>query len=152
MEKRICFHKCQGDFKISWFHRLTLLKRVLNALKIVRSQFNTSNCNNKCQILAFTFLQVKSICSFVFQNSWKRFIFLFLQFNGETVRGCPFVCRVSDTSRVSLTLRHLELIPVGQPAAFNIAVDRGGSAELTVTVRSKWFVSFTQSLPTYTYI
>lgn len=60
-----------------------------------------------------------------------------LQFNGETVRGCPFVCRVADTSRVSLTLRHLELIPVGQAAAFNIAVDGGGSAELTVTVRSE---------------
>lgn len=60
-----------------------------------------------------------------------------IQFNGETVRGCPFVCRVADTSRVSLTLRHLELIPVSKPAAFNISVDGGGSAELTVTVRSK---------------
>lgn len=59
-----------------------------------------------------------------------------IKFNGETVRGCPFVCRVADTSRVSLTLRHLELIPVGQAAAFNIAVDGGGSAELTVTVRT----------------
>ncbi|KAK8743524.1 hypothetical protein OTU49_001121 [Cherax quadricarinatus] len=59
-----------------------------------------------------------------------------IKFNGETVRGCPFVCRVADTSRVSLTLRHLELIPVGQPAAFNISVDGGGSAELTVTVRT----------------
>ncbi|XP_076033174.1 filamin-A-like isoform X3 [Oratosquilla oratoria] len=59
-----------------------------------------------------------------------------IKFNGETVRGCPFVCRVADTSRVSLTLRHLELIPVDRPAAFNIAVDGGGSAELTVTVRT----------------
>ncbi|XP_068231445.1 filamin-A isoform X3 [Palaemon carinicauda] len=59
-----------------------------------------------------------------------------IKFNGETVRGCPFVCKVADTSRVSLTLRHLELIPVGQAAAFNIAVDGGGSAELTVTVRT----------------
>ncbi|KAB7497586.1 Filamin-A [Armadillidium nasatum] len=59
-----------------------------------------------------------------------------IKFNGESVRGCPFVCRVSDTSRVSLTLRHLELIPVGRPAAFNISVDGGGSAELTVTVRT----------------
>ncbi|KAK3891382.1 hypothetical protein Pcinc_004729 [Petrolisthes cinctipes] len=59
-----------------------------------------------------------------------------IKFNGETVRGCPFVCRVADTSRVSLTLRHLELIPVDKPAAFNISVDGGGSAELTVTVRT----------------
>nr|XP_045601850.1 filamin-A-like isoform X1 [Procambarus clarkii] len=59
-----------------------------------------------------------------------------IKFNGETVRGCPFECRVADTSRVSLTLRHLELIPVGQPAAFNISVDGGGSAELTVTVKT----------------
>ncbi|XP_045132539.1 filamin-B-like isoform X2 [Portunus trituberculatus] len=59
-----------------------------------------------------------------------------IKFNGETVRGCPFVCRVADTSRVSLTLRHLELIPVSKPAAFNISVDGGGSAELTVTVRT----------------
>ncbi|XP_047736004.1 filamin-A [Hyalella azteca] len=59
-----------------------------------------------------------------------------IKFNGETVRGCPFRCRVADTSRVSLTLRHLELVPLGRPAAFNIAVDGGGSAELTVTVRT----------------
>ena len=61
-----------------------------------------------------------------------------MQFNGETVRGCPFMCRVTDTSRVSLTLRHLELVPVGKPSAFSISVDGGGSAELTVTVRSEF--------------
>lgn len=51
--------------------------------------------------------------------------------------GCPFVCSVSDTSRVSLTLRNLELIPVNEIARFHMGVDGSGSAELAVSVRGK---------------
>ncbi|XP_046603545.1 filamin-A [Neodiprion virginianus] len=58
-----------------------------------------------------------------------------IKFNGETVAGCPFVCNVSDTSRVTLSLGHLELIAVDQPASFHMAVDGSGSAELAVSVR-----------------
>lgn len=60
-----------------------------------------------------------------------------IKFNGEAVPGCPFVCNVSDTSRVNLSLNHLELIPVDQPATFHMAVDGSGSAELAVSVRGK---------------
>jgi filamin len=58
-----------------------------------------------------------------------------IKFNGEPVPGCPFVCLVSDTSRVSLNLGHLELLPVAEPASFHMAVDGTGSAELAVSVR-----------------
>ncbi|XP_014471326.1 PREDICTED: filamin-A isoform X4 [Dinoponera quadriceps] len=58
-----------------------------------------------------------------------------IKFNGEAVRGCPFVCNVSDTSRVTLSLSHLELIPVDIPASFHMGVDGSGSAELAVSVR-----------------
>lgn len=60
-----------------------------------------------------------------------------IKFNGETVSGCPFVCNVSDTSRVTLSLTHLELIAVDQPASFHMAVDGSGSAELAVSVRGE---------------
>ncbi|XP_017783791.1 PREDICTED: filamin-A-like isoform X1 [Nicrophorus vespilloides] len=58
-----------------------------------------------------------------------------IKFNGETVRGCPFVCSVTDTSRVILSLSHLELIPVNQPSSFHMGVAGGGAAELAVAVR-----------------
>uniref|UniRef100_A0A1I8PB52 Calponin-homology (CH) domain-containing protein n=1 Tax=Stomoxys calcitrans TaxID=35570 RepID=A0A1I8PB52_STOCA len=58
-----------------------------------------------------------------------------IKFNGETVRGCPFVCQVADTSRVMLNLSNLELIPVNRPASFHITVSGGGAAELAVSVR-----------------
>ncbi|XP_017837072.1 filamin-C isoform X2 [Drosophila busckii] len=58
-----------------------------------------------------------------------------IKFNGETVRGCPFVCAVADTSRVLLNLSNLELIPVNQPSSFHITVSGGGAAELAVSVR-----------------
>lgn len=45
-----------------------------------------------------------------------------IKFNGETVRGCPFICSVADTSRVTLSLANLELIPVNHPATFLITV------------------------------
>jgi filamin len=47
-----------------------------------------------------------------------------IKFNGETVRGCPFICSVADTSRVTLNLSNLELIPVNHPATFLITVRR----------------------------
>ncbi|XP_066251149.1 filamin-A isoform X1 [Euwallacea similis] len=59
-----------------------------------------------------------------------------IKFNGETVRGCPFVCAVADTSRVTLSLSHLELVPVNQPSSFHMGVAGGGAAELAVAVRS----------------
>ena len=58
-----------------------------------------------------------------------------IKFNGETVRNCPFVCAVADTSRVNLSLANLELIAVNQPATFHISVSGGGAAELAVSVR-----------------
>jgi len=42
------------------------------------------------------------------------------RFNGEAVPDCPFVCRVSDTSQVTVELQHLELMPVGEAAMFHI--------------------------------
>lgn len=78
-----------------------------------------------------------------------------IKFNGETVRGCPFECSVADTSRVTLNLSNLELIPLNHPATFLITVRKisneifpkicnddlqqvsgGGAAELAVSVRS----------------
>jgi len=58
------------------------------------------------------------------------------------VSGCPFVCSVSDTSRVSLTLRNLELIPVNETARFHMGVDGSGSAELAVSVRGEVSISY----------
>ena len=58
-----------------------------------------------------------------------------IKFNGEPVPGCPFVCRVQGSSRVTVNLRHLELLPVQQPASFLIHIDGGGNAELAVSVR-----------------
>jgi filamin len=45
-----------------------------------------------------------------------------IKFNGETVQGCPFICSIADTSRVSVNLSNLELIPVNHPASFLITV------------------------------
>lgn len=60
-----------------------------------------------------------------------------IKFNGEAVKGCPFICNVSDTSRVTLSLNHLELIPVDQPASFHMGVDGSGNAELAVSVKGQ---------------
>lgn len=49
--------------------------------------------------------------------------------------GCPFVCSVSDSSRVSLSLRNLELVPVNQVVRFHMTVDDNNNAELAVSVR-----------------
>ncbi len=58
-----------------------------------------------------------------------------IRFNGEAVPDCPFVCRVSDTSQVTVELAHLELMPVGEPAQFHIQVDTTDNAELAVSVQ-----------------
>lgn len=58
-----------------------------------------------------------------------------IKFNGEAVPGCPFICNISDTSRVSLSLGHLELMPVDEAASFHMTVDGSGTAELAVSVR-----------------
>ena len=58
-----------------------------------------------------------------------------IRFNGEAVLGCPFVCKVSDTSQVTVSLAHLELMPVGDPAMFHIRVDTTDNAELAVSVQ-----------------
>ena len=58
-----------------------------------------------------------------------------IRFNGEPVPDCPFVCRVSDTSQVTVNLAHLELMPVGEPAMFHIQVDTTDNAELAVSVQ-----------------
>ena len=58
-----------------------------------------------------------------------------IRFNGEAVPDCPFVCRVSDTSQVTVELQHLELMPVGEPALFHIQVDTTDNAELAVSVQ-----------------
>ncbi|RZF46786.1 hypothetical protein LSTR_LSTR016057 [Laodelphax striatellus] len=57
-----------------------------------------------------------------------------IKFNSETVSGCPFVCSVSDTSRVSVNLSSLELIPVNQVSRFHMTVDNSSSAELAVSI------------------
>lgn len=48
--------------------------------------------------------------------------FIDIKFNGETVQDCPFMCSIADTSRVTLNLTNLELIPVNHPATFLITV------------------------------
>jgi len=58
-----------------------------------------------------------------------------IRFNGEAVPDCPFVCRVSDTSQVTVSLAHLELMPVGEGAMFHIQVDTTDNAELAVSVQ-----------------
>lgn len=51
------------------------------------------------------------------------------------ISGCPFVCSVSESNRVTLSLRNLELIPVNQVARFHMTVDDNNNAELAVSVR-----------------
>ena len=57
-----------------------------------------------------------------------------IKFNGEPINGCPFVCRIADTSKVSVALHHLELFPVNEKASFQIHVDTADNAELAVSV------------------
>ena len=57
-----------------------------------------------------------------------------IKFNGEPINGCPFICRIADTSKVSVALHHLELFPVNEKASFQIHVDTADNAELAVSV------------------
>ncbi|XP_046654649.1 filamin-C-like isoform X2 [Daphnia pulicaria] len=58
-----------------------------------------------------------------------------IKFNGETVPGCPFVCKIADTSRVSVSLRNMELVAAGEVAQFEITVDGTANSELAVAVK-----------------
>lgn len=79
-------------------------------------------------------------CLVSFTPDVAKLHYIDIKFNGEAVPGCPFICNVSDTSRVTLNLNHLELIPVDQAATFHMAVDGSGSAELSVSVRGTHFL------------
>ncbi|KAK2719655.1 hypothetical protein QYM36_005214 [Artemia franciscana] len=74
-------------------------------------------------------------CLVSFTPDHPRLHTIDIKFNGETVPGCPFKCKILDTSRVSVSLKSLELIPLGEPAQFNISVDSNSNAELAVAVR-----------------
>ncbi|KAG9430406.1 filamin-A [Apis mellifera carnica] len=74
-------------------------------------------------------------CLVSFTPETAKSHYIDIKFNGEAVKGCPFICNVSDTSRVTLSLNHLELIPVDQPASFHMGVDGSGNAELAVSVK-----------------
>ncbi|GAB0098238.1 filamin-C isoform X1 [Sergentomyia squamirostris] len=74
-------------------------------------------------------------CLVSFTPEQAKTHFIDIKFNGETVRGCPFICAVADTSRVLLNLSNLELIALHRPATFHITVTGGGAAELAVSVR-----------------
>ncbi|XP_059352458.1 filamin-B-like isoform X4 [Daphnia carinata] len=58
-----------------------------------------------------------------------------IKFNGEVVPGCPFVCKIADTSRVSVSLRNMELVAAGEVAQFEITVDGTANSELAVAVK-----------------
>jgi len=58
-----------------------------------------------------------------------------IKFNGETVPDCPFTCKIADTSRVSVSLRNMELIAAGEVAQFEITVDGTSNSELAVAVK-----------------
>lgn len=63
-------------------------------------------------------------------------------FNRVVILGCPFICKISDdTSRVSVSLRNMELVAVGEVAQFEITVDGTENSELAVSVRGNlsWF-------------
>ena len=48
---------------------------------------------------------------------------------------CPFTCKIADTSRVSVSLRNMELVAAGQVAQFDITVDGTSNSELAVAVK-----------------
>lgn len=52
------------------------------------------------------------------------------------------MCNVSDSSRVTLSLHNLDVIPVNQVARFHMTVDDNSSAELAVSVRGLLHASF----------
>jgi len=58
-----------------------------------------------------------------------------IKFNSETVPGCPFVCKIADTSQVSVSLRNIELVPAAEIAQFEITVDGTSDSELAVAIK-----------------
>jgi filamin len=60
-----------------------------------------------------------------------------LSLTESSATGCPFVCKIADTSRVSVSLRNMELIPAGEVAQFEITVDGTSNSELAVAVKGK---------------
>ena len=64
--------------------------------------------------------------------------FIDIKFNGEPVKGCPIMCKVSDTSHISLNLAHLEFMGVNEKCSFLINVPNTynqNSDKLSVSVR-----------------
>lgn len=45
------------------------------------------------------------------------------------------MCKVADTSRVSVSLRNMELVAAGEVAKFDITVDGTANSELAVSVK-----------------
>lgn len=73
------------------------------------------------------------------ENGTKRTKFLFSSlpsFSCVTLHiGCPFMCKIADTSRVSVSLRNMELVAAGEVAQFEITVDGTANSELAVAVK-----------------
>ncbi|XP_040577055.1 filamin-A [Lepeophtheirus salmonis] len=57
-----------------------------------------------------------------------------IKFNSEPVKGCPFICHITDTSKILVALNHLELMPIHKKANFQIHVDKTANIELAVSV------------------
>ncbi len=45
------------------------------------------------------------------------------------------MCKIADTSRVSVSLRNMELVAAGEVAQFEITVDGTANSELAVAVK-----------------
>ena len=54
-----------------------------------------------------------------------------------TTVGCPFVCKIADTDRVSVSLRNMELVAAGEVAQFEITVDGTSNSELAVALKGE---------------
>lgn len=100
---------------------MQMLKYTKHIFLFFKSIMSSSCKHSSCNILS-------SKCKFV-----QKTVFVIIRLFNFFI-GCPFVCSVSDTSRVSVSLSSLELVPVNQVARFHMAVDSSGSAELAVAV------------------
>lgn len=47
------------------------------------------------------------------------------------------MCKIADTSRVSVSLRNMELVAAGEVAQFEITVDGTANSELAVAVKGE---------------
>lgn len=65
--------------------------------------------------------------------------------------GCPFVCKIADTSRVSVSLRNMELVAAGEVAKFDITVDGTANSELAVSVKGKIIYIYIALFPSVQY-